>query len=137
MGNSISKYRRIRKIKQNDMAKAIGVTPSYLCKIEREIIEAPESFKRTCAEFLGVDICILFSPSRKVVVDSDSNMLWNERSKKGMTQRELAVKLKCSPSYLSKIEKGEIDPPDEFKKECSKLFRIKADKLFPVCGGAG
>ncbi|MBP7901288.1 MAG: helix-turn-helix transcriptional regulator [Spirochaetes bacterium] len=135
MGNSISKYRRLRKIKQNDMAKAMGVTPSYLCKIEKDSIEASESFKKSCAEYLDVDLNILFSPSKKLVVDSDSNMIWNERIKKGITQRELAVMLKCSPSYLSKIEKGEIDPPFEFKKECAKIFRKKADKLFPGFDG--
>ena len=50
MGNSISKYRRMRKIKQNDMAKAMGVTPSYLCKIERDSLDAPEKKKKSCAE---------------------------------------------------------------------------------------
>jgi len=136
MGNSISKYRRIRKIKQNDMAKAMGVTPSYLCKIEKDSIDAPESFKKSCAEYLDVELNVLFSPSKKVIVESDSNMIWNERTKKGITQRELASMLKCSPSYLSKIEKGEIDPPFEFKKECAKIFRKKADKLFPDFDGA-
>ena len=117
MGNSISKYRRMRKIKQND-------------------IDAPESFKKSCAEYLEVELNVLFSPSKKVIVESDSNMVWNERTKKGITQRELAAMLKCSPSYLSKIEKGEIDPPHEFKKECAKIFRKKTDKLFPDFDGA-
>ena len=50
---------------------------------------------------------------------------------KGLKQNELAKQLECTPSFLSKIEKGFQVPNDKFKKKCARVLKIKESKIFP------
>jgi transcriptional regulator with XRE-family HTH domain len=59
------------------------------------------------------------------------NGLWKIRKSKGIKQNSLAKMMGCSPSYLSKIEKGIQNPNDKFKKKCAKMLRVKEIDLFP------
>jgi transcriptional regulator with XRE-family HTH domain len=52
------------------------------------------------------------------------------RQEKGIKQYELARQLECSPSYLSKVEKGLQRPNDRFRKRCAKILRVKESELF-------
>ncbi len=48
-----------------------------------------------------------------------------------MKQYELAIKLHCSAPYLSLVENGRVDPPEEFKKKAAQLFKVGAEEIFP------
>ena len=142
--------RRLRKIKQNDMAKALDVSPAYLCKVEKGIMEPTERFKKQCASFLKTTVSELF-PEKKIDAEKietisrrekrkkvpstpaahAENNLWRYRKQKGVQQNDLAAALGCSPSYLSKVEKGHSEPTDEFRKRCAKALKVKESVLFP------
>lgn len=136
MKNIIPYIRRQKGIKQNNMSKDLGVSPSYLCKIENGSMCPSKSFMENCAQYLQVPVDELFPKKiekNKILNNStcNDNKLWNIRKKKGIKQTELARKLDCSPSYLSKIEKGHQCPSEEFRKKCAKILKIREVELFP------
>ncbi|HOO72046.1 MAG TPA: helix-turn-helix transcriptional regulator [Spirochaetota bacterium] len=136
MHTIIPLIRRQRKIKQKVMAEALDVSPSYLCKIEKGIQNPNRAFKEACAAFLELSVEELF-PDRQVKKNfgeysvHSSNKLWDARRDKGIKQKKLASLLGCSPSYLSKVEKGLQTPNEKFKKKCAKILKIKEVELFP------
>lgn len=136
MENLIPVFRRKKKIKQLDLAKALDVSPSYLCKVEKGLVEPTESFKDLCASFFNENKDVLFlSHGRKSIISLNErnsiNNIWTVRQKKNIKQNKLAELLDCSPSYLSKIEKGIQQPNEKFKKKCAKILKIKEVELFP------
>ena len=56
MKNHIYMLRKKRGIKQYDMARALGVSPSYLSKIETDSQEPTERFKVNVAKFLKTSL---------------------------------------------------------------------------------
>ncbi len=136
MKNIIPYLRRQKGIKQADMSRALEVSPSYLCKVENGTMHPSKNFMLKCAEYLEVDIEVLFSKniSKEKIFNISKNLnnkLWSIRKKKGIKQVELARKLDCSPSYLSKIEKGHQSPSEEMRKKCAKILKIRENELFP------
>ncbi|MCL1910790.1 MAG: helix-turn-helix domain-containing protein [Leptospirales bacterium] len=130
--NRISIIRREKKITQRTLAAALGVSPSYLCKIEKVVQEPTDKFIKACSEYLDVSENELFSPPRKKMKNKYQfeNKLWEIRQAKGMKQYELARILECSPSYLSKVEKGLQFPNDKLRKLCARALKIKEKELF-------
>ncbi|MDR3236961.1 MAG: transcriptional regulator [Spirochaetia bacterium] len=129
--NRISIIRREKKIKQTDLALALGVSPSYLCKIEKLVQEPSGKFMKACSECLDVPEAELFESGKKAGLNSNlKNKLWEMRIAKGYKQYELARMLHCSPSYLSKVEKGLQRPNDKVRKLCAKILKIKENELF-------
>ncbi|MCP4132592.1 MAG: helix-turn-helix domain-containing protein [bacterium] len=129
-------FRRKMRIKQYDMAKDLRVSPSYLCKVETGLQNPTERFKDLCARYLKVTVPELFpkkidKKNIETVNTSLNNKLWNVRKGKGIKQYELAKLIGCSPSFLSKIEKGQQKPNSRFKKKCAKILKIKEAELFP------
>ncbi len=136
LANMIPFFRRKKKIKQTDMAKALNVSPSYLCKVEKGLAQPTASFKGVCAKYLKVSKHVLFPEDEKIgdiknIKMSFTNRLWCIRKEKGIKQYELAKKLNCSPSYLSKVEKGLQDPTERFRKNCAKILKEKEASIFP------
>ena len=126
--------RREKNIKQYDMAKDLNVSPSFLCKVEKGALKPTEKFKKACAKYLKVEVKNLFpinDINREDVYGIAKNNIWNIRRKKGLKQYNLAKLLGCSPSYLSKIEKGIQMPNKEFKTKCAKILQISVRELFP------
>lgn len=148
MTTLIPYIRRLRKIKQNDMAKALDVSPAYLCKVEKGIMDPTDRFKKQCASYLKTTVSELF-PEKKIdsakietlskreargkkkTAAIPENNLWRYRTQKGVQQNDLAVELGCSPSYLSKVEKGHSEPTVEFRRRCAKALKVKESVLFP------
>lgn len=127
--------RKKRAIKQYDMARALGVSPSYLSKIETGTQEPTEKFKTACAKFLKTSVQKLFN--EEVVEDiypeftkGLTNRLWVKRRELGIKQYDMAKKLKVSTPFLSKVELGLLEPPEEFKKLASKVFKMRQNELF-------
>jgi transcriptional regulator with XRE-family HTH domain len=117
------------------MATALGVSPSYLSKIETGAQDPTEKFKINCAKFLKVTVESLFSDKdiEEVFPDFTENLgnrLWALRRIKGIRQYDMAKKLEVSTPFLSKVELGLIDPPESFKKNCSRIFKLPVNELF-------
>lgn len=136
MENMLRFYRRKLDIKQNDMADAINISPSYLCKIEKGQLDPSDDIRKRCASYLDISVGRLFP--REVnqnrvdrVVNKLSNRVWSLRQEKGIKQYQLAKKIGCSPSYLSRVEKGIISPNNEFRKKCARALKVPETELFP------
>ena len=52
------------------------------------------------------------------------------RRKNGIKQCDLAKCLNVSPSYLCKIEKGKLEPDEDFINHCADYFNEKKDFIF-------
>ena len=61
MKNHIYMLRKKRGIKQYDMARQLGVSPSYLSKIETDTQEPTEKFKVNSAKYHKTSIEKLFN----------------------------------------------------------------------------
>jgi transcriptional regulator with XRE-family HTH domain len=127
--------RKKRGIKQYDMARALGVSPSYLSKIETDTQEPTEKFKINAAKYLKTTVEKLFNdqPVEEVYpefVNGLTNKLWAKRRELGMKQYDMAKKLKVSTPFLSKVELGLVEPPEEFKQLAAKVFKMSKEELF-------
>lgn len=137
MENRLSYLRRRSGIKQYDLAKKLQVSPSFLCKIEKGLQEPTDEFMLRCAEIFNENVELIFSSKQdnrtEIIPEAGKsrNNIWPARIKKKIKQNRLAEQLGCSPSYLSKIEKGLQEPNDAFKKKCAKILKIKEKELFP------
>lgn len=135
MKNHIYMLRKKRGIKQYDMARALGVSPSYLSKVETDTQEPTEKFKQNAAKYLKTTVEKLFNdqPIEEVFPEFTqglTNKLWAKRRELGIKQYDMAKKLKVSTPFLSKVELGLIEPPEEFKQLAAKVFKIDKDELF-------
>ena len=137
MENKLSFLRRAKGIKQYDLARILEVSPSFLCKIEKGMIEPSDVLKKKCADFFDEKVESIFSfpEDKKRIIfpgsELNNNNLWTVRLKKNIKQNKLAELIGCSPSYLSKIEKGLQEPNGTFKKKCARILKIKEIELFP------
>jgi putative transcriptional regulator len=135
MNNHIYMLRKKRAIKQYDMARALGVSPSYLSKIETGSQEPTEKFKIACSKYLKTSIEKLFNDGAVEEIYPEfttglNNRLWAKRREMGIKQYDMAKKLKVSTPFLSKVELGLLEPPDAFKKLASKVFKMSQNELF-------
>ena len=58
------------------------------------------------------------------------NMLKIRRWEAGIKQYELAFLLGCSPTYLSMVENGRIEPTEKFKTKAAEIFKTNVDDIF-------
>ncbi len=135
MKNHIYMLRKKRGIKQYDMARALGVSPSYLSKIETDSQEPTERFKVNVSKYLKTSLEKLFNdqPVEEIFPEFTSgltNKLWAKRREMGIKQYDMAKKLKVSTPFLSKVELGLLEPTEEFKQLASKVFKIEQSELF-------
>lgn len=135
MNNHIYMLRKKRGIKQYDMARALGVSPSYLSKIETGSQAPTEKFRQACAKYLKTTLDKLFndSPVEEVYPEFSqglTNKLWAKRRELGIKQYDMAKKLKVSTPFLSKVELGLLEPPEDFKSMASKVLKMKKEELF-------
>ena len=135
MKNHIYMLRKKRGIKQYDMARALGVSPSYLSKIETDSQEPTERFKVNVAKFLKTSLEKLFNDHHVEEIFPEfstglTNKLWAKRREMGIKQYDMAKKLKVSTPFLSKVELGLLEPTEEFKQLASKVFKMEQSELF-------
>lgn len=135
MNNHIYMLRKKRGIKQYDMARALGVSPSYLSKIETGAQDPTEKFKSSCAKYLKTSLDKLFNDSAVEDIYPEfsnglKNKLWAVRRELGIKQYDFAKKLKVSTPFLSKVELGLLEPPEDFKNLVSKVLKMEKNELF-------
>ncbi|WP_411824904.1 helix-turn-helix domain-containing protein [Leptospira sp. 'Mane'] len=129
--------RKKRGVKQYDMARALGVSPSYLSKIETGAQEPTEKFKTSCAKYLKTSVDKLFNENLVEDIYPEfsnglKNKLWAVRREMGIKQYDFAKKLKVSTPFLSKVELGLLEPPEDFKTLVSKVLKMEKDDLFLI-----
>lgn len=127
--------RKKRGIKQYDMARALRVSPSHLSKIETDSQDPTEKFKHACVKYLKTTLEKLFNeePVEDVYpefTEGLTNKLWAKRRELGIKQYDMAKKLKVSTPFLSKVELGLLEPPEDFKNMASKALKMKKEELF-------
>lgn len=135
MNNHIYMLRKKRGIKQYDMARALGVSPSYLSKIETGAQDPTEKFKSSCAKYIKTSVDKLFNDSAVEDIYPEfsnglKNKLWAVRRELGIKQYDFAKKLKVSTPFLSKVELGLLEPPEDFKNLVSKVLKMEKNELF-------
>ncbi|BDA78871.1 transcriptional regulator [Leptospira kobayashii] len=135
MNNHIYMLRKKRGVKQYDMARALGVSPSYLSKIETGAQEPTEKFKTSCAKYLKTSVDKLFNENLVEDIYPEfanglKNKLWAVRREMGIKQYDFAKKLKVSTPFLSKVELGLLEPPEDFKTLVSKVLKMEKGDLF-------
>lgn len=135
MNNHIYMLRKKRGVKQYDMARALSVSPSYLSKIETGAQDPTEKFKVACAKYLKTSVDRLFNESAVEEIYPEfstglKNKLWAVRRELGIKQYDFAKKLKVSTPFLSKVELGLLEPPEQFKTLASKALKMSKKELF-------
>lgn len=133
MDNIIPLLRRRKGVKQRDLARSLDVSPSFLCKVEKGLAEPTEGFMTSCAVFFDESVETVFPEESLPHINPllQGNNLWSVRRKKNIKQNRLADMLGCSPSYLSKVEKGLQSPNEHFRKKCARILKTKETELFP------
>jgi len=136
LDNMLPVLRRKKMIKQRDLARLLDVSPSYLCKVEKGMIEPAETFRNSCALFFNETVDNIFLVKPVLHMDNHGenrfhNNVWAARIKKNLKQNRLAELLGCSPSYLSRVEKGLQQPSIKFRKQCARILKIRESELFP------
>ncbi len=137
MNNHIYMLRKKRGVKQYDMARALGVSPSYLSKIETNAQDPTEKFKVACAKYLKTTVDRLFNDRAVEEIFPEfanglKNKLWAVRREMGIKQYDFAKKLKVSTPFLSKVELGLLEPPEQFKIQASKALKMNKKDLFLI-----
>lgn len=136
MDNIIPLLRRERGIKQRDLARSLEVSPSFLCKVEKGLVEPTVIFMTSCAGYFNEPVDTVFPRETRTRADllnskCAGNNLWSVRRRKNIKQKSLADLIGCSPSYLSKVEKGQQIPNEHFRKKCARILKTRETELFP------
>lgn len=58
-----------------------------------------------------------------------SDNIKNQRTKKGLTQKDLADRLHVTPQAISRWEKGDVEPSLGTVKDMAEIFEISVDEL--------
>lgn len=66
------------------------------------------------------------------LVDNYSQIIRQEREKRGWSQEQLAKKIQEKESLIKKIENAEITPDPEVVEKLEKLFGVKLREIVPV-----
>jgi len=139
---------RIRAtLTQRGLAAKVGVTSSYLSKIEHGALAAPStSTISKIASILKTDANELLSLAgkfpnvmplrlREHATLEFGPKLKELRSKSGLSQLELARQVFVNPSYISKLEKGKMPPPSmKVLSKLADILKVKKSELLYLTG---
>lgn len=139
---------RIRAtLTQRGLATKVGVTPSYLSKIEHGVLAPPSaSTISKIASILKADANELLSLAGKFLNVMPLRLreraalkfgpkLKELRNKSGLSQLEFARQVFVDPSYISKLEKGKMPPPSvKVLSKLAKILKVKKSELLYLGG---
>lgn len=116
IGERINHYRKLCGLTQEDVAKKLQTTPQNIYKYEKGIIKnIPLSSIFLMSELFGISPAELAGMADTPLTDCVSslsekeifgNKLRLKREARGLSVRELAIKLHVLPSIVSDLEKG-------------------------------
>lgn len=93
-GKNIKKYRKLKRLTQEELGKKLEVTKSYISKVESENTTPKMEFFLKVAELLGVDINNLFDDAKEPPQElKDVGIEWiilgEELEKEGITLEQV------------------------------------------------
>lgn len=143
IGSKILYYRRIRKMTQLELATAVGISESYLSKIERgkNVSVSSLSIFLSIVKELNVKLKISLKISNSIlgkytmekVIDKriiGLNIMYY-RKLKGYTRKQLAQEANISLIYMAKIEAGLISKSVSLTvlSKIADILDVSIDKL--------
>jgi len=134
IGERIHYYRKLRGLTQEEVATRLGTSPQNIYKYEKGIIKnIPLSSIVAMSELFGVPSAELAGMSDEQSSPPSSSALSEKeafgarlrclRESKGLSVRELAIKLHVIPHIIDELEKGTFD-------ELSDSMLLKISKFF-------
>ncbi len=132
MENIIPYLRRKKNIKQYDMARALKVSPSNLCKIEKGIKEPTEKFKQACSRFLNARVAVSFRKRRPRENEEHQTQFQEqalERSKGKPSNSTNSPDSSCALLVPVKVEKG-LQGDAAFKTMCARILKTRESSFF-------
>jgi transcriptional regulator with XRE-family HTH domain len=138
-GALVRREREAREIGLREMAKMIGVSPTYLSKVERDEFPPPaEDRVKGIAKIIGRDPDQLLALAGRVasdvteIIKQHPQMASFLRAANGLTAGRRAVE-----AYLSNVEHDALPPPDEdMVKAIAKIIGRDLDQLLALAGVA-
>ncbi|WP_366924791.1 helix-turn-helix domain-containing protein [Metallumcola ferriviriculae] len=106
MGDKIRMLREEDKLTLGDLAKNVGISPSYLSEIERESVHPSVSTIKSISRALEVPITTIMHSHESTI----GLKLRASREEQGMTQADLADKAGVSAGLIGQIENGRVQP---------------------------
>jgi len=146
-GNKLRLLRIEAGLTQTDLAERVGVSVSYINKIEKGALKPPsEALISELALVLKTDKGKLLELANKIPGDIAQALkaraikyfrsnLKELRIKADMSQYQFARKIGVDPSYINKIEKGTMPPPSKkLLLRMAEILKINKDELMFSAG---
>jgi len=141
---------RIREaLTQRQLAAEVGVTTSYLSKIEHGVLATPSaSTISKIASILKADanelLClagkfpqVISRRSKERAILEFGPRLKELRKKSGLSQVELSRQANIDPGYISKLENGKMSPPsNKVLLRLAKALKVNKSELLSLAGKA-
>ncbi len=106
MGDKIRMLREGAGLTLGELAKKIGISPSYLSEIERESVHPSVATVKAIGKALDVPLTTIMHSHESTI----GLKLRSTREEQGMTQAELAEKAGVSAGLVGQIENGRVQP---------------------------
>ncbi|MEW5921261.1 MAG: helix-turn-helix transcriptional regulator [Bacillota bacterium] len=119
LGARIRLLREERGLSLQDLANATGLSYSYICEIERELVRPSLSALRKTAAALHVPVNRL-----KVHGSSLGGKIARVREEYGLNQSQLAKKAGVSAGLIGQLEQGKVQPSLQTVEKIASAFGI-------------
>ena len=119
MGARIRLLREERAMTLQNLATATGLSYSYICEIERELVEPSLRALRKVAEALNVPINRIKLPDSSL-----GGKIARVREEFGLKQSQLAKKAGVSPGMIGQLEQGKVQPSLQTVEKIASAFGV-------------
>ncbi len=119
LGARIRLLREERGMSLQDLATATGFSYSYICEIERGLVEPSLRALRKASEALNVPINRIKTPDSSL-----GGKIARVREELGLKQAQLAKKAGVSPGMIGQLEQGKVQPSLQTVEKIASAFGI-------------
>lgn len=125
--NRLKFYRRRKNWPQKKLAEISGISVVSISFIENHLVMPMDLTKAKLARALKVPVADLFPDTLE-----RAHLMRQYRTKKGMTQMELAIASGISQVTISFIESYRVGNPTEItKRKLARALKVSRNKIFP------
>lgn len=138
IGERIRCARKVKKVKQEDVAKAIGVNRATISKYESGALELSAEMASVIADTLNVDVAWLIGANHLCAGEASETIgdrIYVARRNAYMTQAQLGAKLGVSNSMVAQYETGSRKPKFETVKKIADA--LECDPYWLLTGKEG
>ncbi len=121
----LRELREQKNLTTKEAARALGVTGSYLSKVERGETPVSNDLASAAARFYGVDP-VTIAPDYQ---PEEISQLRRLREDRNMTLTEVGDVVGLSPGHLSQIERGGRGMSSRVARELSKLYGVQLENF--------